>query len=356
MTRIACVVLLLCAAGAAPAAEGHPTVKLYTEVRERLQVNPEDPAVMGRLRPPSDAKDRAQRTAFDEIVTVLEQAAQKHPKSFRIAYNYYLALWNRHLYYKGDQAQALRQLSAAARLAEPGSSDRVRCEYEQALNLLAIREQKAASLPKGPARDAELRRLGDAAIRRLQEVLKTASADGPHAPRAALALANLYIERKDVAAARKFLREALELDAEHGYVTNRAYDRLGFLLASAGSLDRAQTMLVAAGRVKPDEALRVQGYAPGLAHVLILAGKCEKAVRYLEDAYKLAVREKVRPNPEIVYALALGYTKMGKVGLALMYWKKYQDLGDPNQARRKEARRHTAKLIAQPMKTGSGGS
>jgi len=357
MARIACVVLLLllCVVGAAPAAAGDPTVKLYTEVRERLQVNPENAAVMGRLRPPSDAKDRAQRAAFDEIVTVLEQAAPKHPKSFQVAYNYYAALWNRYLYYGTDRAPALQQLGTAAKLAEPGSSERMRCEYEQALNILAIRERQAATLPKGPQRDAELRRLGDAAIEQLLAVKKTASADGPHARRAALALADLYIEKNDVAGAKKLLREALELDVERGYVTNRAYGRLGLLLVRAGQLDRAQTMLVAAGRVEPNEALKARGYAPGLAHALILAGKYEKPIQYLEAAYQLAVREKVRANPEIIYALALGYTKMDKAGLALMYWKKYLDLGDPEEARRKEAKGHIAKLIAKSMATGSGG-
>ena len=364
MARIKCVVLVVFAAGvftagvltagAAYAAEDDPVVELYKNVLAQLKQEPGNPTAMLVLRPATKPKDPAQIAAYADIVTLLEAAVRRNPKDFRTAHNLYLALWNRYLYFdRGrDAPLALDQLKKAARLAKPGSTERARCAYEDAENRLVIKDKTAATLPAGPGREAVLNELRNAAIKQFVVAKRAAMSSGPYARRAALALGGLYIDKGDAKNAKLYLREALDLDTGAGYITNHAYDLLGLVLLAEKNIDGAATMLGRAGKVKMDEGLKVRGYAHRLARALIESKTYAGPVEYLERAYQLSTKNKGTIEPDFLYALALGYTRMGRPGTALLYWKKYMDLGDPDTAQRTKAKEIAESLAISTAKTG----
>ena len=331
MTRTACFVCIVLAAWPVFAAAPDPIVTLYTNVFDHLTVKPDDPVIMMTLLPPSNLRSAAQRRALDAVVDCLNAAFEKDPKKYAVAFNYYKALWSRYLYYKtaDDAAAAFAQLEKALELAAPRSPERGRCTFELAQNTLTVAPAEAAKLfPEGRQ---------DVAIKRFKTAKNAALGRGPHAARSALALANLYRVKGDKKIAKKEIREAIELDTERGYVTNRAYDRYGIILLSEGNIDGALAMLQSAGSVQPDSDLKSLGYDYRLARLLILAKREKEAVEYLERVVKLAEEGKTSLNYNLLHTLATGYSNLGRTERALIYWKKYIDLGDPDEGRRKRA-------------------
>ena len=336
MRRIACVVLLLAVAGSASAEDA--MVKLYGEVLHEVRKKPDNPRALAALQPPSNTKDPAQRALFGDIVTTLEKAARQNPGNFGTAHNYYRALWEKYLYYGavGDAKLALGQLEKTTSLAKIGSEERTRCVYERAVDILALKKEHAESIIGGDRIEA--------AIKQFTKAKRAAMNEGPYARRAILALAGLYMDKKDVQSAKQALRDALRLDTRRGYITNRAYDRLGRLRLDEGKLDGALAMLAASGRVEPDADLRARGFAWRLARRLLESGQGEKAMAYLQSAYDRSTQVKARVHPNLVYSLALGYTRTNKKGLAILYWKRYLDLPHSDQEQRRIARKTATEL------------
>lgn len=354
MTRFLCVALLVASAAPAIAAQrqpSDPTVALYQSVLERLTAQPDSPVALAALQIPSKPGDAAQRRAFDAIVSLLEEAARQKPQSFEIAYNLYVALWKRHLYF-GDDADAKRafaQLDAAEKLAEPQSEEKTRAVFERAANLLAVKKSLAEEIVGGDVREEAARLFIEAKLRAMSR--------GTYARRSALALADLAIERGETEKARSYLREALELDPKRGYTTNRAYDRLGVLLLDAGKVDEAVVMLESAGNVVFDDDLKTNGYAWALARRLIDArglADYTKPVEYLRKAYETATEQNGTVSPDFLYALALGCEKARNLDLALLYWEHYLKLNDPKTEQRLEGERRAKALLARTVR-GAGG-
>jgi len=331
MTRTVCFVCLLLAASPVFAATPDPIVTLYTNVFDQLTVKPDDPTIMMTLLPPTDVRSAAQRRALDGVVDCLSAAFEKNPTKFLVAYNYYQALWSRYLYYKAtdDAAAAFAQLEKALELTAPRSAERSRCKFELAQNTMTV----------GPAAAAKLFTSGrdDVAIKRFIAAKSAALSRGPYAARSALALAGLYIGKGDKRNAKKEVREAIELDTGRGYVTNRAYDRYGEIMLNEGNVDGALAMLESAGSVHPDSDLKSLGYDHRLAQRLILMKREKEAVEYLERVVKLAEEGKTSLNYDLAHTIATGYTNLGNTESALLYWKKYIDMGDPDEDRRKSA-------------------
>lgn len=338
MTRTACFVCLLLASCPVFAAAPDPIVTLYTNVSDQLRVKPDDPTVMTTLVPPTNLRNTAQREALDGVVDLLRAAFEKSPKKYSIALNYHRALWSRYLYYKAtdDAVAAFAQLEKVLDLAAPRSSERARCMFELAQNTMTV----------GPAAAARLFTTSrqEVAIERFKAAKSAALGRGPYAARSALALADLYKTKGDKTAAKKEVREAIDLDTERGYVTNRAYDRYGVILLSEGNSDGAIAMLESAGSVHPDPDLKSLGYAYRLARALILTKHEKEAIEYFERVVKLADEGKTTLNYDVVHTIATGYTNLGQTELALMYWKKYIDMGDPDERRRQRATAIAQKL------------
>ncbi len=328
----AALVVTLLLSRAALGAED-PVLKLYKDVRLQLQRDPANPTVMMAVRPPIDAKNPAHRKALNEIVTYLETAAGEKADNFHVVHNYRLALWTRFLQLgaEADAAAALEQLETAAKLTEAGSGERARCDFERAQATLALRDKGLTKLLKGDATET--------AIEEFIAAKRSAMSTGHYAGQSALALASLYAEKGDLTTAKKMAREALELDTGHGYVTNHAYDRFGRILLAEGNADGAVTMLQAAAKAELDEDLRGLGYAHGLAWELIEKGRYAEAVKYLEMVVQRADKGECALSSGVAYALATAYMRQGQSGLALMYWKRYLEMGDADATRRQEAKK-----------------
>jgi hypothetical protein len=326
------------------AAKTGPTAQLYKDVLEQLKNKPDSPDILLNLRPPTDRADAEQRAALDSVVTFAPEPAKASPKSFEIAYNDYFARWTRYVYYRdvADATEAFALLKKAEALAGPGSEQQARCALDRAQDVLALTPEHAATICGEPQKDA--------AINQFVAAKKAAQNKGPYASRAALALGDLYIEKSQAKEATEFLREALDLDPERGYVTNQAYDRLGLILLAERNLDGAQTMLMSAAKITPDHDLKTAGYASRLARALIESGRFEKPVEYLELAHNVLSKAGGRSSPDLLYALAYGLTKMDKSGPALMYWKQYLDLNDPDEAQRKKGAEHAHSLAVSTSK------
>ncbi len=331
MKRTACFVCLLLSTCTVFAAAPDPIVTLYTNVFDQLRVKPDDFTIMMALVPPTDLRSAAQRKALDAVVDCLSAAADESPKAFPVAFNYYQALWSRHLYYKStdDAKAAFAQLEKTLELAAPLSPERSRCTFELAQKTLALDAATAAKLFTGNRTDLT--------IKRFIAAKNAALSRGPYAARSALALANLYITKGDKRAAKLEAREAIVLDTKRGYVTNHAYDRYGIVLLAEGNADGAIAMLETAGTVQPDPGLKSLGYAHRLARALILSNREKEAIEYLERVVKKAEEGKTTLNCDLVHTLATGYTRLGKAQLAVLYWKKYIDMADPDEGRRKRA-------------------
>jgi tetratricopeptide (TPR) repeat protein len=338
MTRTACVVCLLLAASTALGAPPDPTVTLYTDVFDQLKVKPNDPTIMMTLRPPTDRRSTAQREAYAEIVECLSAAAEKEPKNFRIAYNYYQALWSRYLYYGAtdDAGAAFTQLQKALRLAEVRSPERARCAFELADNTMTVGRTAAKKLFEGGRRAL--------AVKRYLTAKEAALSRGPYAARASLALAELY-RTAEPAKAKKQIRDALELDTGRGFVTNRAYDQFGLVLLAESNVEGALAMLEAAGSVRPDADLKSLGYAHRLPRALISMKRVREAVEYLDKVVKLAEKGDTTINYDLAHTIATGYTALGNSATALKYWQDYIAMGDPDEGRRKRAVK-TAQALA----------
>ena len=339
MTRTVCFVCLLLAVSPVFAAAPDPIVTLYTNVFDQLTVKPDDATIMMTLLPPTDVRSAAQRRALDGVVDCLSAAFEKSPKTFLIACNYYQALWSRYLYYKAtdDAAAALAQLEKALALTAPRSAERSRCTFDLAQNTMTVGPTAAAKLFTGGRKEA--------AIKRFIAAKSAALGRGPYAARSALALAGLYKGKGFKKNAKKEVREAIELDTGRGYVTNRAYDLYGGIMLDEGNVDGALAMLESAGSVQPDSDLKSLGYAHRLAERLIEAKREKEAVEYLERVGKLAEEGKTSLNYDLAHTIAMGYTNLGNTERALLYWKKYIDMDDPNEARRKAAT-ETAQRLA----------
>ncbi len=332
MKRIACVVCVLLAAGLTFAAGPDPTVTLYTEVFDHLKVKPTDELILLRLRPPTDRGNAAQSEALDAIVDLLAAAAKEAPKDFVLNHNYYQAIWTRYAFYQktADAAAAFEQLERTARLTNARSPERARCLFELADNTMALDPATARKLV-GKDRKA-------VAIKRFSDAKRAAMSRGPYAARSALALVDLYISSRDAANAKTQIREALDLDKDRrGYVTNHAYDRFGLVLLSEGNVEGALAMLDAAGRVTVDADLKSEGFAFRLARALIVMKHAEEAIEYLDKVMKLVDEGKTALTYDIAYTTARGYTDLGKADEALIYWKRYVDMGDPDENRRERA-------------------
>ena len=336
-----CLLLAACPVFAAPP---DPIVTLYTNVLDQLKVKPDDPTIVMSLVPPTDLRSAAQREALDDVVDCLSAAVTKNPKTFGIGFNYYQALWTRHIYYKSvdDATAAFAQLEKTLALAKPRSPERSRCTFELAQKTLAVDAATAAKLFTGDRSDLAIKRF---------IVAKNAAVDnGPYAARSALALTRLYITKGNKRAAKKEVREAIDLDTGRGYVTNRAYDRYGIILLSEGNADGAIAMLETAATVQPDSDLKSLGYAHRLARALILSNHEKEAVEYLEHVVKLAKQGKTSLNYDLIHTLATGYTQQGRTQLAVLYWKKYIDMGDPDEGRRKRATATAQRLAIEASK------
>lgn len=355
MGRLICATFLLVVLAAPVTAAqrqpSDPTVALYQSVLERLTAQPDNTVALAALQTPSNPGDAEQRRALDAIVSFLEDAARQKPQSFEIAYNLYVSLWKRHLYFgeDADARRAFAQLDVAEKLAEPLSEERARVVFERAANLLAVKKELAEELVRGDVREEAARLFIEAKLRAMSK--------GTYARRSALALADLAIERGEIEDARSYLREALELDPKRGYATNRAYDRLGVLLLNAGKVDEALVMLESAANVVFDDDLKSNGYAWVLARRLIDAGNLTdytKPVEYLQKAYGITTEQKGTVTPDFLYALALGCEKVRSFELALLYWDRYLKLNDPNTEQRLEGERRAKALLARTVKSTGG--
>ncbi len=391
MWKTACAVLMLLLTTAASAAEKDATVKLYKDVLVRLRRHPGDRTATLLLRPPAARIRPAHHAAMDDIVALLRDAADGKPNNFNVAYNYYRAVWNRYLYFgaEADSAAAFKLLNKAAKLTQPSSYQRAQCAYEYAENALAMKQEKesalrrirwllarqksalakkekdAAALPPDENRDADIERLRlsipeltdsipqlqqqigkwrDLAIERFIAARRAAMTKGRYAARSAFILGDLYFEKAENRKAKTCLREALDLDTPHGYITNQAYDRVGLVLLAEGNVEGAEAMLESAGSVKPDDDIRSFGFAHRLARALIESGTYNAPVAYLSRAVELADEGVEALNPDLVYALALGYTEMGNSRSAIMYWKRYLDMHDANEAQRRKAKEIVERL------------
>jgi tetratricopeptide (TPR) repeat protein len=334
------LVLAVLAVGVPAAAQDDAIVKLYGDVLHELHKRPADTTALLALQPPTDPKNAAQRAALDRIIHFLQQEARKHPDDFQRAYNAYLALRNRYSFYGalGDASAAILQLKGAAKAAPERSVARARCAYEYARLLLDLKTEHAAKLAGGNVRRA--------AIQQFLKAKTLAKGRPPYAPRSALALGELHIDAGNLDKAKTFFREALRLDKDRGYVTNRAYDRLGLMRVSAGDFDGALAMLEAAGRVQLDADLRTRGFAWSLARALVESGRLEKPVQYLEQSYQRIRKHGGSPGPDLLYSLALGYTELKQRGPALLYWDRYFAVTDPNEEQRTRAKKKAAELAA----------
>ena len=345
MARIACVLLVFAAACPAFGAGPDPIVTLYTNVLDQLTAKADDPTALISLRPPTNLSDAAQRKALDKIVAHLESAAEKSPKSFGIAHNYYEALWTRHVYYKSadDAAAAVEQLKKTMQLAKPQSDERAQCAFELAQTILSLSRPLAQKLFGEDPREA--------AIKHFIAAKRAAMSRGPYAARSALALADLYIAKADAANAKKHIREAIDLDTQRGYVRNHAYDRFGLVLLAENNLEGALAMLESAGAVRPDADLKSLGYAHRLAWALVIVGRPKEAVVYLAKVAELAEKGETTLTFDLAHTIAAAYTKLGQSDLALISWKKYIAMGDPDEGRRERAIKTAQALAIATTKT-----
>jgi|GEM_PF-4226706 len=335
MARTAVVVLALLSATvvfAADTAIEEPTLTLYADVLLQLRRQSDDPTPLLTLQPPPAPDSAAHRAAMDKIVDFVAKSAARDSATFGTAHNYYLALWTRYVYFgdENDAVAAFAQLGRAADLAQDRPADAACCAFERGKNIMALPKELALKIT---GKEPE-----DAAIEQFQLAKLKSLSKGYYAARSALALADLYINKADAKNAKASIREALELDPSRGYVWNQAYDRLGLVLHAEGNTDGAVTMLKMAANVHPDTDIKVAGLACRLARALIESGTYEEPIKYLGKAVALADDGKAGLRPELVYALALGYTRSGNTGRALQYWKRYLDMNDPDPDRRKQAR------------------
>lgn len=341
MARTAVVVLVLLSTAvvfAADTAIEEPTLTLYADVLLQLRRQADDPTPLLTLQPPPTPSSAAHRTAMDKIVAFMAESAGQDPDNFGAAHNYYLAMWTSYVYFgnEDDAVAAFTQLDKAAAIAEDRPADVASCAFERGKNIMALPKELAVKIT---GKEPE-----DAAIEQFQLAKLKSLSKGYYAARSALALTDLYINKADAKNAKASIREALELDTGHGYVWNRAYDRLGLVLHAEGNTDGAVTMLKMAANVQPDTDIKVAGLACRLARALIESGTFEEPIKYLGKAVALADDGKAGLKPELVYALALAYTKTGNTGRALQYWKRYIDMNDPDPDRRKQAKKFAESL------------
>ena len=358
MRRMTCVALFLITAGAIAAAfaaeppvdpdaaraareaaDRQRTLKLYKDLLIQVQNRPGDRALLLALQPPSNVRDRRQRALLGEMVDWLAASARKKPADFAIGRNYYTVLWARYTYYGAvaDGVRALAQLAAITKLTKPNTVPRAGCEFERAMKILGAKKEHAGQLAGGdPAA---------VAIGLLIQAKRSAMSKGAYARGAALELGNLYKAKGDVKKARESYREAIRLDPGRGYVTNRAYDALGQLLIAERQPSRALTLLESAGAVSPDAGIRAFGFASKLATLLTNAGKSKQALAYLQKAYDASIESKSTLDPNLVYALALSYEKLGKTGPAILYYKRYLDLRGSDPRQRQKAKATVERLV-----------
>lgn len=315
----------------------------YQDIFFRLRKNPADRTAMLEAPLVIDPTSDEHRKAVEQIITLTAAAAEKNPKDFFVAQNYYLALWHKYLHYKNvdDAKAAFAQADKAISVA--GKKDRAIVAFHKAQNSLVLAQNKDEQgnthlqivLQKGA---------DEAALELFTAAKRAAMSKGYIAAHSAVILGEIYRKQGKIEDARKMIREALDSDSTNGLVMNRALSQMGLILIEDGNLDGAIDLLQKSLNLKYDESLRANGYAYELAAGLIEKDKCAEAVAYLAKVVKMADEGKIPVNFEVMYWLAKGYMGIPELDKSQLYWQRCVELGNVDPARLKEAKRFAIEL------------
>ncbi len=340
----------------APAVADQPETmaEQYRQVLAQVQEDPGHGYAVLQLLPPTDVEDQAERDALDAVVDALAEAVEESPDAFDVRFNYHRVLWRRFLYYQtaDDGKQALAQLTTLAEVVDPGSMQQARAKYERAAAVQTLLEAvQHETLPADLAAQVAEGDPTEVAIAYFEAARDAAPPEGWHDMRSALELGRLYYASdNDLDKAERFLRNALGFDEDRGYVTNQAYDLLGRIELARGRPDRALIMLNAAADVTPDSSLLAEGFAGRLAIDLIKLDHTQEVLGYLEKVNKMTDEHEGQQSPHVNYALALGYTRRGQKGPALLFWQRYLEMSETGpgaDARRERAQKEVDRIITE---------